>query len=344
MDRLETIAVSKIATVISNQTIIKTNEHSKWDRVLSNAGQSSLYSEFSTSLEPYYFNGVFKNENPSFEQFFSSIKTILHKVYQGGDNAEEFTLFLGTIVEEIKIEDLFDDTSLAFLPRKYQRSLDPIGDFFKEKSEEECQDYIIKNAKDDFQLLKNNLNILNLDIFFRKGRLNLKPFTEQSNGVLRNTSILLEWLEGNYPNVAKLYQEAIDNYIAGNSVSCISNCRNIITGFFSHYKDNGNRSWTKGLQNISTDTYIENVTAPNNIAQGRANTKIIFDGPNEFKYPRFSLIYSLYTLTSDLGAHTAESPKIEGVLYPERTTLNDALLSLRMTEDVLIWSKEQLKN
>ncbi|MGK9486420.1 hypothetical protein [Bacillus tropicus] len=75
MDRLvEIIAVSKIATVISNQTIIKTNENSKWDRVLSNAGQSSLYSEFSTSLEPYYFNGGFKNENPSFEQFFSSIK------------------------------------------------------------------------------------------------------------------------------------------------------------------------------------------------------------------------------------------------------------------------------
>ncbi|MGK9486421.1 hypothetical protein [Bacillus tropicus] len=76
-------------------------------------------------------------------------------MYQDGDNAEEFTLLLGTIVEEINIEDLFDNTSLAFLPRKYQKSFTPIGgDLFKGKSEEKCQDYIIKNAKGDFSVTK----------------------------------------------------------------------------------------------------------------------------------------------------------------------------------------------
>ncbi|MBE5105121.1 hypothetical protein IGI01_07415 [Bacillus thuringiensis] len=344
MDRLEVIALSKIATVITNQSIIKTNDNSKWDRVLSNAGQSSIYRNYSSSLEPYYFNAGFKNENPYFEQFYSAIKTILHEVYQNGDNAEEFILLMGNIVEEIKIEDLFDDACVVFLPKKYQRSYNPIGDLFKERTYEECEKFIIKNAISDFHLLKNNLNVLNLDIYYKEGRLYLKPFTEQSNQVLRNTSILVEWLDNNYPAVAKLYQEAIENYIAGNSISCISNCRNIITGFFSHYKNDGNRSWTKGLQKISTDTNIQNVPAPNNIVQGSANNKIVFEGSNEFKYPRFSLIYSLYTLTSDLGAHTAEAPKIGGVLYPEKTTLSDALLCLRVTEDVLIWSKEQLKN
>lgn len=161
----------------------------------------------------------------------------------------------------------------------------------------------------------NNLNILNLDVTYTDGKLKLTPFTEQSLHISRNPSLLVNWLIEHYPSVGELYKKAIENYIDGEAVSCISNCRNIITGVFSHNKDDGNRSWTKGLQNLSTDTNIENINAPNNIMQDSANKGITFENDNVFKYPRFKLIYHLYSLTSDLGSHSTEAPKIDGTLF-----------------------------
>lgn len=55
-----------------------------------------------------------------------------------------------------------------------------------------------------------------------------------------------------------------------------------------------------------------------------------------FKLLWFKLVYDLYSFTSDLGLHITEASKINGELFLERTTQNDALLCLRMTEDVLI--------
>ncbi|MFL0366149.1 hypothetical protein ACH0BF_24455 [Pseudobacillus sp. 179-B 2D1 NHS] len=93
----------------------------------------------------------------------------------------------------------------------------------------------------------------------------------------------------------------------------------------------------------STDAYVENVKAPNKIPQGSANDKFEFENDKRFNFPRYNLVYQLYSFTCDLGAHSTEAPKIDGKLYPEKTELKDAQLCLRMTEDVLIWVKERLK-
>ncbi|MDK8643450.1 hypothetical protein [Niallia taxi] len=190
-----------------------------------------------------------------------------------------------------------------------------------------------KYSKQDFKVLKNNLKIFNFDITYSKEEeaLILSPFTVTTPELKRESSSILSWLDKKFPNIGKIYKEAVDNSIAGESVSCISNCRNIITGIFSEYKDDGNRSWVAGLQKVSSDTNIHNVRTPNNIHQGSANIE-----NGEFKYPRFQVIYRLYTLVSDLGAHSTEAPKIDGKLCPEITTSHDALWCLRMTEDVLL--------
>lgn len=342
MDKLDEISLSKLATVLDKQTIIRTNNNSKWEKILSNAGQSELYERFRSSLNPYSYNGHYQNENYLFDEFYSAIKSILKLVYSNGENAAEFHLLMSSIIEEINIENLFEGDLEELLPRRYRYYT--LSEFFKEKTDEECMEFIKDKSNDDFKVFINNLNILNMDISYSNGSLKLMPFTQQFTDISRNSSLLLNWLNDNYPSIGKSYTEAIENYIDGEAVSCISCCRNIITGIFSHYKDDGNKSWAKGLQNLSTDTNIENIHAPVNIIQGSANKDITFDNDKVFKYPRFKLIYHLYSLTSDLGPHITEAPKINGALFPEETTMNDALLSLRMTEDVLIWVKERLKS
>lgn len=344
MDNSNKISLSKIATVLNKNKIIRTDSNSKWERILSNAGQSELYHNFSDALNPYWYNGTFKNENLGFQEFYSAIKNILQTVYNDGESFEEFIILMSEIVKEIKLLNLFNDKMDSLSNSRYMRYYDEVEEFFEQNSDNDCMMYILENADDDFLELRNNLNVLNLDITYSKGKLILMPFTEQSLLTSRNPSSLMDWLSREYPSIGELYEEAIDNYMDGEAVSCISNCRNIITGIFSYFKNDGNRSWIKGLQNLSTDTNIENVITPNNIAQGSANKGIAFETDNVFKYPRFNLINKLYSLSSDLGAHSTEAPKIDGILHPEETTLNDALLCLRMTEDVLIWIKERLRS
>ena len=341
MDRLDEISLSRIATVLNKQTIIRTNNNSIWERILSNAGQSKLYLRFSNSLNPYSYNGQWQNHNNGFDEFFSAIKNILSIVYSNGENMDEFTLLITSMVEEINIQSIFEDDFDDVLVKEYGCSLDEL---VHEMSDEGFIKLIKEESKHDFKVLINNLNVLNLDFTFSDGKLKLKPFTEQSTQISRNSSILVEWLIKNYSSIGELYQEGIENYIDGEPISCISNCRNIITGLFSHFKEDGNKSWVKGLQKLSTDTNIENIIVPNNIMQGSANKNIPFETDNEFRYSRFKLFYQLYSLASDLGPHVSEAPKIGGTLFPEKTTLNDALLCLRMTEDVLIWVMERLKS
>ncbi|MBU8691241.1 hypothetical protein KM918_28595 [Priestia megaterium] len=341
MDRLDEIALSRIATILDRQRIIYTNSNSIWEKILSNAGQSELYSRFSGSLNPYSYNGPWQNPNNGFDEFYSAIKNILQIVYANGENLDEFTLLMTSMVEEINLENIFDESVL----RKFTNYFDfSINEHLNSMSNDECIKFIKEESKQDFKLLINNLNVLNLDFTYSQGHLNLVPFTEQSTQISRKSSLLVSWLNKNFPLIAEMYQEAIENYIDGEPVSCISNCRNIITGLFSEYKEDGNKSWVKGLQKLSTDTNIENVQVPNNIMQGSANKNISFESDKEFKYSRFKLFYQLYSLTSDLGPHITEAPKVGGKLYPEKATQNDALLCIRMTEDILIWVIERLKS
>lgn len=339
MDRFDEIALSKVASILDKQTLIIANNNSKWEKILSNAGQSSLYNTYSSSLNPFSYNGSWQNPNNGFDEFYSAIKNILKRVYKSGENAEEFSILMNSIVGEINIINVFEEDERDRIYKYY----DTVDEFVKDYTYSDLLELIRKKATDDFQVFVNNLRVLNMDINVLNGKLKLVPFTQQSEHISRNSALLYDWLNNNYPTIANMYQEAIDNYINGKPVSCISNCRNIITGIFSNFKNDGNKSWAMGLKNLSTDKNIENINAPNNIIQGSANNGIVFDNDKEFNYSRYKLIYQLYSLSCDLGAHSTEAPKINGILFPEDTTQNDALLCLRMTEDVLIWIKERLK-
>jgi hypothetical protein len=345
LDTIEDISLSRIATIISNGIIIRTSDNAKWDRVLSNAGQSELFNKYEYALKPdsfRYSNGrEYRNNNVRFSEFYSAIKFILKSVYDHGQNSEAFTKLISSIIEEIDIMDLLNDDLQNTLGRRDSFE-NPLEHIFKQYPNDKCLEIIHKEAKKEFHDLVRNLHILNLDIGYLDYHLSLKPFTQQGAVELdRNPSLLMDWLGSNFPSVALSYKEALNNYISGNSVSCISTCRNIIVGIFDDSKDDDTK-WLKGLQKLSTDKYIEKVNTPKHIVDGSANKQLGIENV-KFKFSRFLTIYQLYSLSSDLGPHINEGPMIDGVLHLEHATMNDALWILRMTEDLLVWIKESKK-
>ncbi len=331
------ISLSKIATILNNQLVLRANNNSMWERILSNAGYSGLYHAYENKLNPYSYFASRRNENPMYDEFYSVIKRILDISYSNGKNIEGFTALMAEIVSEINIVNVFkkgfwDDPTLI---ENFELAISLGPDV--------VSDFIIEGSNEDFKILSKNLNVFNLDVKYVDGKFKVVPFTESTSIVPRNPSSIDGWLTYKYPEIAELYQEAIENYIAGENVSCVSNCRSIITGLFSHFKDDGDNKWVKGLLNLSTDTHIEKVKVPNNIMQGTADKGISFQTDHRFEYSRFKLFYQLYSITSNLGPHITEGPKIDGVLYRETVSNYDALLCLRMTEDTLVWVKERLK-
>ncbi|MCY8234918.1 hypothetical protein [Priestia endophytica] len=345
MDTIEDISLSKIATIIDNQMIIRTHDNSKWDRILSNAGQSKLFTKYEYALTPISFNKsngtLYENKNPQFSGFYSAIKAILNEVYNNGQNSEAFTNLIGSIVEEIDIVDILNEDLQEDLQRR-NRYNNPLKYVLEASDEDGNLEIINKEARKEYHEMVHNLHILNLDIGYSDYKLVLKPFTNQGSKELgRNPSLLMKWLETDFPVIALSYKEALETYTKGNAVSCISACRNIITGIFDDSKDDTTK-WLKGLQKLSTDTYIENVDDPKHILSRPAKLNQELGAHHvPFKFPRFNMVNRLYSLSSDLGPHINEGPRIDGVTYVERTTMNDALWILRMTEDLLIWIKER---
>ncbi|AOZ94913.1 hypothetical protein [Paenibacillus crassostreae] len=337
MDSTDIIAISKIASLIEEEKIIRTNNNSVWDKILSNAGQRKLYVEYQHNLNPFTYYNHRPNENPKFREFFTAIKSILQTVYLESSDNGEFQKLMEAIVQSIDFDIILmgDVTSV-----KGGFDYDTFKDFMENVHEIRAVETLAERATPAFKEFRLNLNILNLDLQFENKKLTLRHLTEDIDNSNKKASIVMEWLTTLYPLISKSYKEALENYSAGNPSACIFSCRNIITGIFSELKDD-DTSWITGLQKISTDVNIKNIVAKN-IPQGSANVKMIFDNVQQFKYPRFMVIYSLYSLTCDLGAHTHEAPKMGGVLHPEITTMNDALLCLRMTQDVLLWVKSEI--
>lgn len=346
MDTVEKISISKIAAILAEPHILSVN-NSLWERILSVSGQSVLFTRLKNSLIPYSYNvsngRTYENPNPQFSQYFSAVNEILKSVYNSGQKQDEFTFLMKEIINELNVSNIFPDEFVESINREYFGNYEE--DIFKKitkMSTEKVETFIMKNAKEEFNELKRNLQILNLDVTYESGKLRLKISTNQGVKALeRNISSLLKWLEETHLEIAKVYIEAIENYITGNAISCISNCRNIILGICEGSKDDETK-WLKGLQNLSTDTYIDKVQVPNQIANGSANRMLGFTNVG-FKFPRFQTVYQLYSFASDLGPHISEGPMIDGKVYTENSTLPDALWILRMTEDFLIWVKSNQK-
>lgn len=141
--------------------------------------------------------------------------------------------------------------------------------------------------------------------------------------VKRQEDMTLMRKEINAINSAVLthYNEALETYSNGNFKSCIDNCRTAFEKFFSKF-DSINEDYLKGILNVTNEKIIDDngveLSSRNKIFKYWLDKK---KGAN--RYRTFATIYSAM---SGLGAHGEDNP-----------TQADALLFLRMTEDVFLW-------
>lgn len=124
-----------------------------------------------------------------------------------------------------------------------------------------------------------------------------------------------------FPSLLIPYNEAVQNYGQGNSLSCIENCRTLLEQFFKAIAPAGG-NYIDGMLSATAEVIYDD------------NGKKIESRDAIFKYwidkkkgaNRFRVFATLYSELSGLGTHEEESPSQE-----------DALLLLRNTEDILLW-------
>lgn len=332
MESMQIAALSKIADILAdNNKSPLIPETDVWKKIFSNAELEYLYTErepqfrvISNSSEKYFndktYNALyesFKELQYSFDDLVKLMNSIASKMYI-------YRVFLENAEKEIKrelsrIKGNYLDEILSYLDST-QRNL-----------------ILNKYCNSSFRVLKCNLNVIGLDVVLYNQEFGIQPFIESSSENITDLNVISQWLYSNYNNVFKSYEDAKKAYSIGDKVGCITHCRSVITGIFSYKKDDGTE-WYRGLQKVcNSDKNICNIHTAKNIPKIRYEVhspKV----EERYQYPRFNLINKLYVFTCDLGAHNNEGNiNGDGEIDFETTVMEDALLALRMTEDVLIW-------
>jgi hypothetical protein len=335
MDTIQEIAISKIADILTGTHLI-IPEVDIWKKIFNNAGLSELYekrsSQFATRIEAYgnypSERNLYHNEK-CYNGLYETFKELEYS--QGG-----LIKLLNIIASKLSEYHVFIENAEKAIKKEMPKIKDMyLDEFLKVISTEEKNQLLNKFAGKEFQQLKINVNILGLDITYDEDGLCTIPFTSSLRTSTFDNNILMQWLTLKCPKIAKSYSDAMKAYSLEDKVGCISHCRNIITGIFTYKKDEQTK-WLDGLQKVcSKDKNIMNVLA-NKV--GTFNYNANATDPNaRYQYPRFNLIHKLYSYTCALGAHINEGAVNEAGVDFESVSMEDAFLSLRMTEDVLIW-------
>lgn len=329
MDSLKEIAIAEIASIFSKHRLIKTYDNPLiWRDLLNRSGQRKLFEINADYLTPYEYNQghsrVFRNPNILFEEFYGAIYDILNKIYNDGTGMDELTLLLKNVIEEISIYDVIsfetiDESKYDIweIEEKKSKKLDRI---LKEEPDKDLSNYFIE----EFQKLIRSLRFLSLDVVYKDKKLTILPFSQGSFERVSDISHLEKWLATKHPECLKSYEDALNNYKEGRAGSCISDCRVTLTGLFSNFSETEN--WFNGVFELNSENYKD----PQTLSKLRDVSKILYD-KLDGNFPRFKAIYKIYGMFCDLGSHRTEQVE-------EEPTLNDALLSLRFTEDILIWA------
>ncbi len=335
MDTLQEIAISKIADILSSTNLVRP-QVDIWKRIFNNAGLAKLYesraSQLVTIVETYGYGADEKNlshNDKCYNGLYESFKELEH------DQGVLLKLF-NNIAEKLSIVNVFiEGVEKEIKKQSYNIKNMPIDEYLKKVGLTKKNVLLNQYSTQEFQLLRNNFNILALDICFDENGLAILPFTGRITENDFDKSVLMQWLSLNYLNIARSYTSAIQAYSNSDASGCIGHCRNIITGIFSYKKDE-QRKWLYGLREACyQDKNIMNVEI-NKISKYNYNANSP-DSNARYQYPRFNYIYKLYSFTSALGAHINEGNKSDGILDVEDVTLEDAFMALKATEAVLIW-------
>ena len=199
-----------------------------------------------------------------------------------------------------------------------------LGNFLKE-----IFDRTNRMEENDFLMLNNYLEILGYELKREHIEDNYEndlykfSLIQFSNGAVErqeDKTILVKVLKDKHSDLIQYYLEAISNYGNSEYKSCVDNTRSLFEGFFK--KVDLNNDYAKGIFSATGESVIDESSTQ------LVSMKKIFNywlekhkGAN-----RYRLFVSMYSAMSGLGTHGEEVPSKE-----------DALMFLRMTEDILIW-------
>lgn len=204
-----------------------------------------------------------------------------------------------------------------------------------EKSDETLVHFfnvILENTKkideDIIESLERYLEVMGLELrieeqekeYWNEYKYSLIPLTRGAEKRKQDLDLLSTSLDKTNPQLFKLYNEAINNYGNGNYVSCIENCRSLFEAIFKRL-DPVSKNYAKGILQATKEKVVENgavLDSRNKIFNYWLNNN---QGAN-----RYRLFMTLYSVMSGLGTHKEDT-----------ATMEDALMLLRFTEDVLIW-------
>lgn len=334
METRELAALSQIAEILSdNHKSPLMPSEDIWKKIFCGAELEDLFEkrspQFHIESRGYGYDKEFLFNDRTYNGLYETFKELEYQ-------PEKLIMFLNGVANRMSLYRIFDSDAEDTIKKKYTKVK---GTYLEEMissiGDEQKNIILSEYASKDFNKLKRYVNIINLDFLYCDGELCVQPFTVRSNESIQDLDIISHWLYTEHKDVYESYESAKKAFANGESVSCIMHCRNIITGIFSSQKSE-QRKWLDGLKKAChQDKYINNVEA-NKIAEMKYNENS--DNKKErYQYPRFKLLYRLYSFTCALGAHRNEGNMTISGVDNEVTSIDDALLALRMTEDALIW-------
>lgn len=203
-----------------------------------------------------------------------------------------------------------------------------LGGFIKE-----IFDRTRRMEETDFAILSNYLEIIGYELTREHieddyeddlYKYQLTVFSEGAVKRQEDKTFLLTALEQKHGDLLSYYLEAISNYGNSEYKSCLDNSRSVFEGFFKKL-DTGN-DYARGILSATGENIIDNSNT-----QLTSIKKIFMYWLEQKKGAnRYRLFISMYSAMSGLGTHGEEIPSKE-----------DALMFLRMTEDILIWCLQQ---
>ena len=288
-DTYEDISLAKTISILSKYASSVFEENGYAKAMLKSIGLSDVAERFEDELNPYSFNGKWKNDN----NYYNPVNGMHGIIDMIKSNEVALGRFLKSYIEKIKkIED------------------------------------------DDYIALENNLSIIGyllksevVDSYYETYQYTIVQSIDGAEGRRNDISFLSNMIEQKHNSLLHYYKEAITEYGNSHYSGTISNCRTLLEKIFEE-ADVANNDHNKGFLNITGECTPTGCPTPKLSAKG------IFEfWLRERKgFNRYRLLVTTYSMFSGLSAHAEEIP-----------TKSDALLCLRLTEDILIWAYQQNK-
>ncbi|MBU5269475.1 hypothetical protein [Clostridium cochlearium] len=170
MDSIKKIAISHIADILANKNLIPV-KNDIWKIIFYNSGQSKLFDEnrymFKENINVY--EGVYEHNS----KCYSALQKVFSQLV---DDNKGFIILLNNIALKINMYNIFEENIEKKLKCIYTHD---ILEYLKKKDYSYKQKILEQYPSRDFKKIRDNLNLLGLDIIFDKGgfQLTVMPFS-----------------------------------------------------------------------------------------------------------------------------------------------------------------------